>query len=175
MTEEKPKELTRSEKFVNYTKGMGNLLPILLALVALGGSAIANLKGEPKADKANEKVEKAYEALASEVNKMKTELDHLGSNQKKLWLRFVNFQGREEGFTAGKLHTKLEECRASKPKPKMASKDTATLQKAMLAEQIKKRKLEEKRVKLLKSLTEQRPLPSRPMPKKLSDIKRRAD
>lgn len=86
-TDELKRPLTRSEKVRNYLIGLGAASALILGL-------IAQLKGEPVA-------EKAYEVLRVNQNKQAKELN-------RIRMRLVYFQAYQEAQTAMTIQSKLE-------------------------------------------------------------------
>lgn len=163
MSEEEKKELSRSEKFLNYTKGLAVILPVVGAF----GLGIFNLaKGEPVA-------EKTWETVRDKLNEQSIVID-------KLTKKVLYWQGHESGRSAGALYEKLQQ--AEKKNEELTAQLTTRkisrsnrrstvelLVTKLLEERTLRKKAEVGKAKLTKGIQQKPIKPLRPLPKKLSD------
>lgn len=100
----KKRPLSWSEKFRNYCIGIAALTGLILG-------AWANLKGEPKADK-------AWDTSQEAINKNRGTINKLGDGMRKLHLMFVHMQGQQEGYNNAKLMAKIDKLEDERLKTK---------------------------------------------------------
>lgn len=93
--DDKPRGLSRAEKFKNYCVGFGALTALILG-------AWANLKGEPTA-------RKAWDVSEKQLNKNRRAINDLSDGLRKLHLMFVHTQGQQEGYNNAKLLQQIEQ------------------------------------------------------------------
>jgi hypothetical protein len=169
MSEEKAKELTKSERFVNYAKGCALILPILGAL----SMGVFNLfKGEPVA-------QKTWETVRDKLNEQSVVID-------KLTKKVLYWQGHEAGRSAGAIYEKLQlaekkndELMAQITSKKLSrSEKESTVQllvNKLLEERNLRKRAEDGKVSMSKKMHVQKPIRTlAPLPKKLRDVKGRA-
>lgn len=95
MADDKKRPSSRSERFRNYCLGIASLSALILGVWA-------NVKGEPKADKAWATAQKKLTENRDTINK-------LNDGLRRLHLLFVHMQGQSEGYNNAKLMTKMAE------------------------------------------------------------------
>lgn len=98
----KKRPLTRAEKFKNYCLGLGALTGIIIGL-------LAHLKGEPEADKANDKADEAVAKAVKAYETVTKQMNEVVKAQRKLHLRMVHIQAHDEGYRAAKMMLELQD------------------------------------------------------------------
>lgn len=96
-------EVTFGERLINYGKAT--------TLFAAAGIAVygAFIKGEPKAQQAQDDVDLTWKKLQKKVKEQASIINKQSDLVEKLNLRVVHMQGLQEGYNSGKLFEKIEQ------------------------------------------------------------------
>lgn len=99
MTEETKRELTPSEKAVNWAKACGIILPLV-------GAATVSVLGWFKSNDAQGDVSALVLQLDKRVAKQESVINAQSEKLEKMLRRMIFFQAQQEGFRVGQLHEK---------------------------------------------------------------------
>jgi hypothetical protein len=102
MSDDKKKELAPSERFLNWAKALGVILPII-------GAAIISVLGWFKGNDAQGDVDSLILQLDKRVAKQEQVINAQSEKLEKMARRMIFFQAHQTGFSAGSLYEKNQQ------------------------------------------------------------------